>query len=103
MLFTLFDEVAVKTNRHPVDELSDIRAEMKRLKAREDEIRDDILEGRCGLVGDQFDARVTNSESERVDTAALRKEFGLERLRPYLKKSVTRTIRISERVMPDDA
>lgn len=90
------------TNRHPVDELFDVRAEMKRLKSREDELRDLILSSKCGLTGDQFDADVQRSESERIDTTALRKEFGLEKLRPFMRKSVVQTIRLSEREMVVD-
>lgn len=41
------------SNRHRVDELSDVRSEMKRLKAREEEIRDLILGGRCEPCGEQ--------------------------------------------------
>lgn len=87
----------MRTNRHPVNELADIRAEMRRLKAREDEIRETILGGSCGLSGDQHDADVHVTTTERVDTTALRKEMGLERLRPFLRKSEVRTIRISQR------
>jgi hypothetical protein len=90
-------------NRHPVDELSDIRSEMKRLKAREDEIRDLILSERISTTGDQWDVSVSISSQERVDTAALRKHLGPDAIAPFIRQAVVKTIRLSERLMPDDA
>jgi hypothetical protein len=91
------------TNRHPVDELADVRAQIRRLQTREAELRDTILAGTCGLIGDQHEASVRISESERVDVSALRKELGLERLRPFLRATSIKTVRVSEREEPEPA
>ena len=90
------------SNRHPVDELADVRAEVRRLKAREDEPRELILSGRCDPVGDQHEATVREAEAERIDTAALKRELGFERLRPFMRQSVVRTVLVAERAVPDD-
>lgn len=40
------------TNRHPADELAKLRSEIRRLKARENDLRKVLLHGTCGLQGD---------------------------------------------------
>jgi len=90
-------------NRHPVDELADIRAEQKRLKDREDELRQMIISGQVGPVGDQHEASIRETVSERLDTAAVRKEFGLAKLRPFLKPSTTTVITVKPRELLEDA
>lgn len=69
------------TNRHPVDELADVRAEMRRLKEREAELRTMIIEDRCTHSGAEFAVDIRTSEQERVDTAAVWREFGIDVLR----------------------
>lgn len=91
------------TNRHPIDELADVRAELKRLKAREAELRDVILAGGCELVGDQFEASVRETKSERIDVEALRREMGTKALAPYMRESTTCTIRVVERQVLEEA
>lgn len=93
----------METNRHPVDELSDVRAEMKRLKEREETLRDVILGGECGMTGDQFVASVTSAEQRRFDADAAKKLLGPEQALALTKIVAVRTIRLSERLVPEDA
>jgi len=89
-------------NRHPVDQLADVRAEIAKLKEREDALREMILSGECQLFGDDFRADVSTTTSERVDTKALRKALGDKALAPYLKPSTVRTVRLKPRLENDD-
>ena len=81
-------------NRHPVDELADIRAELKRLEAREAELKAVVMAEGCNLEGDEFEATVTRASAERVDTTAVRKHLGEDGIKPFLKRSETVTVRV---------
>ncbi len=81
-------------NRHPVDELADVRAEIKKLEAREAELKVILTSDGCNLDGDEFEATVSHVASERIDTAAIRKHFGDDGIKPFLKRSETVTVRI---------
>lgn len=83
-----------RRNRHPVDELADVRSEIKSLQAREAEIRALIIGEGCTLDGHEFEASVSTSTALKLDTAGVRKEFGDERLRPWLKPASTVTVRV---------
>jgi hypothetical protein len=72
------------TNRHPVDELADLRETMKRLKVREDELREMIISKKCSRQGDEHTAFVETKRSERLDKKQVVQEFGRERLRHFL-------------------
>lgn len=82
-------------NRHPVDELADVRATIRDLQAREAYLKEIVthLDG-CRLEGDDFEAIVTRVEGERIDTAALRKHLGEDGIKPFLKQTSTVTVRI---------
>ncbi len=84
----------VRRNRHPVDELADVRTEIKTLQAKEAELRDLIIAEGCDLEGEEFEANVSRVESLKLDTKAVRKEFGDERLRAFLKPSEVLTVRV---------
>jgi hypothetical protein len=86
--------VMSQTNRKPPDELADVREQMKTLKAREDELREMLISGQADLVGDDCVAVVSIVTQERVDTAKLRAELGLERLRPFLKMTEATTVKV---------
>jgi hypothetical protein len=60
------------SNRHPVDELAHVREKIAILKERERELRRLILDGSCGLVGEQYQASVTTSLSRKIDPNLLR-------------------------------
>ena len=89
------------TNRHPVDRLADVREAIRMLKDEEEALRNTILETGC-LVGDQYEASVVESATERVDTTALRKAWGDDKLRPYLRSSTVRTVKVRERAAPEE-
>jgi hypothetical protein len=72
------------SNRAPPDELADVREQIKALKQREEVLRAVLINGECGLVGDEYEAVVTRSKSERIDAAPIKRELGLVFLCPFL-------------------
>lgn len=89
------------SNRHIVDQLADVRAQMKALKSREDALKAQVskeMGDADSLGGDQFIARQTLSErAGAVDTSKMKKA-GID-VDAYRKASVTvMTIRVEERV-----
>lgn len=89
------------TNRHPVDRLADVRAQMKTLKAEEDDLKATVskmMGDRDSLGGDQYIARQKLSErAGAVDTAKMKKA-GID-VEAFRKAPVTvMTITVEERV-----
>jgi hypothetical protein len=82
-------------NRHPVDELADLRFEIALLQRRADALRDVILSGGCSLVGDEHRALIQVTNQNRVDVAALRRELSPERLRPFVVDQTVRRIELA--------
>lgn len=84
-----------QTNRKVPDQLAEVREQIKQLKSREEELRNLLISGEgADLVGDDWVAVVGRVVTERIDTAQLRKEFGLEKLRPFLVPSESVVIRL---------
>jgi hypothetical protein len=81
------------TNRHPVDQLADVRAEIKVLREREELLRNEVLENKVGLVGDEYEATLSQSIIERVDVALMKRELGMRFLQPFLREQVVNTVR----------
>lgn len=87
-------------NRHPVDELADVREAMKSLKAREDELKA-IISNAMGsadhLGGDEFIATQTLSERKGgLDEKAM-KAAGIDTDRYRKASTVVTTIRVERR------
>ena len=89
-------------NRHPVDRLADVRTEIKKLEAAEAELRKKIIDGKHGLVGDQYLAEVRETVRETVDNALVRKHLGPDGIKPFLKTSTTQIVRLTERVLDEE-
>jgi hypothetical protein len=82
-------------NRHPVDQLADIRAEIKVLKQREETLRAEVLVASPDdRVGDEHEAMVCETMVERVDLELMKRELGLLFLRPFLREQVVTTVRL---------
>src|SRR4051812_12808611 len=73
-------------NRHPVDELADVRAEIKTLQAREAELRAVLLADGADLSGSEHYARVTVSERETLDAKAITEALGKDALSRFMRK-----------------
>jgi hypothetical protein len=82
-------EPATARNRHPADELADIREQIRQLRQREAELRGTLLGGRHDLVGDDYIVAVYDRLQRRIDLAAARQHFG-EQLKPFeVEKQIT--------------
>lgn len=89
--------VASATNRHPVDELVEVRERLRELEQHHDWLRDQILAGECGLVGDEHEASITVRTSERLDLAKIKAELGVEALRPFMTEREVRYVRTRQK------
>ena len=80
-------------NRHPVDELADVRAEIKRLSERETELKTTIgtmMADRDSLGGDDFIAfQKLSSRKGGIDEKAVAKALGVDDLTAYRKPAAT--------------
>jgi hypothetical protein len=83
--------------RHPVDQLADIRAEIKLLKQREEALRSEVLASPEDLSGDENEATVCETAVERVDLDLMKRELGLLFLRPFLRQQVQISVRLKQR------
>jgi hypothetical protein len=73
------------TNRHPADELADLRAQIRELEAREQELRARLLIPGADLSGAEWRALVVTQSRDRLDAAALRQQFGAAALKPFMR------------------
>ena len=77
-----------KPNFRPADELLSVRAEIKRLEAREAELRQvfiDAEEGSKVFLGEYAFVSITHSARKTLDRAALVAEFGEDAIEPFMK------------------
>ena len=82
-------------NRHPADEIADIRDQIAVLKTRETKLRDALLNAeQSERIGEEWIAEITQRKSTLLDKAALKKHFGLEALQPFMRESVTKSIKL---------
>ena len=83
-------------NRHAVDRLADIRAQIKVLKQREEALRAEVIAS-GDRVGDENEASITQFTVERFDLEALRRELGMVVLRPFMRQRVVTRLQIKGR------
>jgi hypothetical protein len=74
-------------NRHPADQLADLRASIRMLREQEAELRRQLLDHPDDLAGDEVEATITEAITERVDVVALRRDLP-EVVRPYVRARV---------------
>jgi len=69
------------SNRHPVDELADLRKQMCQTEQRIEELRELILSGACSLVGDEHAATL------KVHIKELKRAFGAKAVAPFVREN----------------
>lgn len=94
------------TNRHPIDELADVRANIKTLSEREKILKDRIIAGlkeqpKAGepvaVLGDENVGSVSYVETERLDRKAVEKLLTKPKFQSCLKTTSGLTIRTAPR------
>jgi hypothetical protein len=75
-----------QSNRHPVDELADARKQLRQIEQRIEELRELIISGACGLVGDDHVATFKVRISQRIDIKELQRAFGAEAVAPFVRE-----------------
>ncbi len=89
------------TNRHSVDQLADVRAQIKALQVREAELRDALLHmaDACGpkIAGDEWEAEVKETQTTRLDAGLARLKLGAEIYDSLCKTSTQRSVRLKLR------
>jgi hypothetical protein len=73
-------------NRHPVDELADLRKQNRQTAQRIEELRELIISGACGLVGDEHTATLKLRIGQRIDIKELQRAFGAKAVAPFVRQ-----------------
>jgi len=84
-------------NRHPADRLADVRAELKRLKAEEQQLRAYLLEHPQDRTGQEHVAVVGSQSRKRVDLKGLADEIGASILARFTTFGTAVTVRLQQR------
>ena len=90
------------SNRHPVDKLADIRAEIKRLQEEETWLRHELEQPGADLHGDEYEAHVELKSSSRLDRKKFEERYGRKALDGLMSSSEFKTIKLwRKRTQPD--
>jgi hypothetical protein len=82
-------------NRHAADELAEVRAEIKALETRQEELRQILLAAEPkDRIGVAFGAEVYTTETTRLDRKGIKQHFGADALEPFTQHVVTDTVRL---------
>jgi len=84
-------------NRHPVDELADVRSEIRRLTEREQELRAYVLENPNDRRGQEHVAILGEQRRQRVDLRALADEVGASILDRFTTLATSIVVKLRER------
>jgi hypothetical protein len=87
-------------NRHPVDELAEIRAERRQLGERENALRLRLLMSGADLIGDEHVAQVLEFEREELDRLALEQRFGKAAVAACVNRMNYKIVSLSKRARP---
>jgi hypothetical protein len=88
-------------NRHPVDELADVRTEIRRLEDREQELRAYLLEHPNDRRGTDYEALVGTQQRKRIDLRALADEIGASLLGRFTRYATITMVKLRERERVD--
>ena len=83
-----------RRNRHPADDLADVRNEIKQLEIREAEIRAELLADAADRIGVQYEAYIRDQTQRRLDIPALIERFGADTIGSFYRKTSVRTLRL---------
>src|SRR5262245_16217765 len=87
----------VMQNRHAADRLADIRAELKRLEAEEQQLRSYLLEHPQDRTGEEHIAVVGSQSRKQVDLRGLADEVGHSILARFTSFRSAMIVRLQQR------
>jgi hypothetical protein len=85
-----------RPNRHPADELADVRSEIRRLQEREENLRAHLLEHPEDRVGDDYTVSISSQSRKRVDLKRLADEIGASLLARFTSFTTSLVVRLRE-------
>jgi len=85
------------SNRHPADRLADVRSELRRLEAEEEQLRAYLLEHPQDRIGAEHVATIGEQQRKRVDLKALADEVGASILARFTSFKSAMIVRLRER------
>ncbi len=93
----MIELVTPRRNIHPVDELADVRAKIKSLEVREEELRDALLSPEASKIGVQWEASIKTHKANRFDLRAATRYFGTAALQPFMRLTPYKTVNLKRR------
>jgi hypothetical protein len=85
------------TNRHPVDQLAEVRQEIRRLQVREEELRAWLLEHPEAHQGQDFQVELGTQHRQKVNLRALADAIGASVLERFTRCSTVTLVKLRER------
>ncbi len=94
----MVEPVELHRNRHPVEEMHDLKEEIDRLQRRYDQLRNHVIAVPGLRVGEEYKATVREyPDRRRLDIKAVRRFFGNERLERFMVSSPFTTVWLSKK------
>jgi hypothetical protein len=84
-------------NRHPADQLADIRSKIRRLQDREEELRDWLLEHPEAHQGEEFQVEVGTQQRRKVNLRGLADAIGASVLERFTRCTTVTVVKLRER------
>jgi hypothetical protein len=92
--------MTARRNRHPADELADLRAEIRTREERAEALRQYLIEHPKDRVGDEHEALVLKPTRKQVDLEALAEEVGSDVVERFTVLRSTPAVRLRWRGQP---
>ena len=86
------------SNRHPADQIADVRQQISVLKKQETDLREILINAtELDRTGDDWIAKVSEQKRRSLDQEALKHHFGADALQFFMRESVATALRLVDR------
>jgi PD-(D/E)XK nuclease superfamily len=86
------------SNRHPADQIADVRLQIKLLEKQETDLRERLINAtELDRVGDDWIAKVSEQKKRLLDREALENHFGADTLQPFMRESAATVLKLMDR------
>jgi hypothetical protein len=83
------------SNRHPADQIADVREQIRALKKQETDLRKILINAtELDRVGDDWIAKVSVQKKRLLDHEAMENHFGADTLQPFMRESVATVLKL---------